>query len=90
MMTNEEILELVRFHFEEGGIRDDGSCSEYFGTPKDFIEFAQAIRRDALYEAIHKRFLLLHQSSFSNHDKVIHRNIPLTFSKNALIGKIRN
>jgi hypothetical protein len=53
MMTNEQILELVRFHFEEGGIRDDGSCSEYFGTPKDFIEFAQAIRRDALYEAIH-------------------------------------
>jgi hypothetical protein len=53
MMTNEEILELVRFHFEEGGIRDDGSCSEYFGTPKDFIEFAQAIRRDTLYEVIH-------------------------------------
>ena len=30
-MTNEQILELVRFHFEEGGIRDDGSCSEYYG-----------------------------------------------------------
>jgi hypothetical protein len=53
MMTNEQILELVRFHFEEGGIRDDGSCSEYFGTPKDFIEFAQQIRRDTLYEVIH-------------------------------------
>ena len=42
-MTDEQILELVRFHFQEGGLRDDGSCSEYFGTPEDFIEFAQAI-----------------------------------------------
>jgi dTDP-4-dehydrorhamnose reductase len=42
-MTDQQILELVRFHFEEGGLRDDGSCSEYFGTPEDFIEFAQAI-----------------------------------------------
>lgn len=42
-MTDQQILELVRFHFEEGGLRDDGSCSEYFGTPEDFIEFAQEI-----------------------------------------------
>jgi hypothetical protein len=42
-MTEDEILELVRFHFQEGGIRDDGSCSEYYGNTKDFIEFAQAI-----------------------------------------------
>ena len=38
MITNEEILELVRFHFEEGG-----SCSEYYGTTKDFIDFARAM-----------------------------------------------
>ena len=42
-MTEDEILELVRFHFQEGGIRDDGSCSEYYGNTKDFINFAQAI-----------------------------------------------
>jgi hypothetical protein len=42
-MTDDEIIELVRFHFEEGGIRDDGSCSEYYGTTKDFIAFARAI-----------------------------------------------
>jgi hypothetical protein len=42
-MTEEEILELVRLHFKEGGIRDDGSCSEYYGTPEDFIEFAEKI-----------------------------------------------
>ena len=52
-MTNEEILELAEEFLEEGGTRDDGSCCEYYGTPKDFIQFAQAIRRDALYEAIH-------------------------------------
>jgi len=43
MITNEEILELVRFHFEEGGVRDNGSCSEYYGTIKDFIDFARAM-----------------------------------------------
>lgn len=42
-MTDEQILELVRFHFEEGGIRDDGSCSEYYGTTRDFVDFARAI-----------------------------------------------
>jgi hypothetical protein len=42
-MTEEQILEFVRFHFEVGGIRDDGSCSEYYGTTKDFIDFARAI-----------------------------------------------
>ena len=47
MMTNEQILELVRFHFQEGGLRDDGSCSEYFGTPENFIEFARAIYKMA-------------------------------------------
>ena len=42
-MTEDEILELVRFHFQEGGVRDDGSSSEYYGTAKDFIVFARAI-----------------------------------------------
>ena len=42
-LTEEKILELVRFHFQEGGARDDGSCCEYYGTTKDFIEFARAM-----------------------------------------------
>jgi hypothetical protein len=42
-MTDQQILELVRFHFQEGGIGDDGSCSEYYGNTKDFIDFALAI-----------------------------------------------
>jgi hypothetical protein len=40
-MTTEEILELVKEHFEEGGIQDDGSCSEYYGDPDAFVKFAQ-------------------------------------------------
>ena len=60
MMTNEEILELVRFHFEEGGLRDDGSCSEYFGTPENFIKFAQAI-----YEIGNENGWESHQESVS-------------------------
>lgn len=42
-MTNKEILEFVKEHFEEGGIQDDGSCSEYYGDPDAFLKFARAI-----------------------------------------------
>lgn len=42
-MTKEQILTLVKEHFEVGGIRDDGSSSEYYGTPDDFLKFARAI-----------------------------------------------
>lgn len=40
-MTNEQILELVKEHFEEGGIQDDGSCTEYYGDIGAFLKFAQ-------------------------------------------------
>ena len=42
-MTDEQILELVKEHFEEGGIQDDGSCSEYYGKPDAFLKFARAL-----------------------------------------------
>jgi len=42
-MTNEQILELVKEYFEVGGIRDDGTCSEYYGNPDAFLKFAQSI-----------------------------------------------
>ena len=42
-MTDFEILSLVKEHFEVGGIRDDGSSSEYYGTPDDFLKFARAM-----------------------------------------------
>ena len=56
-MTNEEILELVKEHFEVGGIRDDGSCSEYYGNPDAFVKFAHKIYQmgydDGCYETSH-------------------------------------
>lgn len=51
-MTDAEILEMVKDYFKVGGIRDDGSSSEYYGTIKDFINFSKQVRRDALYEVI--------------------------------------
>lgn len=46
-MTDEQILELVKKHFKVGGLRDDGSSSEYYGTPDAFLKFALAIHEDA-------------------------------------------
>jgi len=43
MILDEEILKLVKEHFEVGGIRDDSSCSEYYGNPDAFVKFAQEI-----------------------------------------------
>jgi hypothetical protein len=45
------IMPLVKEHFKQGGIRDDGSCSEYYGTPEDFIKFARAMYDDGCFEA---------------------------------------
>ena len=39
MMTKEQILQLVKEHFQEGGVRDDGSCSEYYGDLDAFVKF---------------------------------------------------
>jgi hypothetical protein len=41
-------------------LRDDGSCSEYFGTPENFIEFALAI-----YEIGNENGWESHQESVS-------------------------
>ena len=49
-MTDEQILELVKKHFKEGGIRDDGSCSEYYGDLDAFVKFAEAIRENGYDE----------------------------------------
>ena len=42
-MTDEQIISLVKEYFEVGGIRDDGSFSEYYGKPDAFLKFARAI-----------------------------------------------
>jgi hypothetical protein len=45
-MTKDEILQLVKEHFQEGGVRDDGSCSEYYGDPDAFVKFARALYQE--------------------------------------------
>ena len=42
-MTDEQIIALVQEHFTEGGIHDDGSCSEWYGNTDAFVKFARAI-----------------------------------------------
>ena len=39
MITKEKMLQLVKEHFQEGGVRDDGSCSEYYGDLDAFVKF---------------------------------------------------
>ena len=55
MMTNEQILELVKEHFEVGGIRDDGSCSEYYGKPDVFLKFARVMYNKGQEEEIRRQ-----------------------------------
>ena len=50
MTDEQQILKLVQEHFEVGGIRDDGSCSEYYGNFDAFLKFARAIREDGYNE----------------------------------------
>ena len=45
-MTKEQILSLVKEHFTEGGIHDDGSCDEWYGNTDAFVKFARDIRQE--------------------------------------------
>jgi hypothetical protein len=49
MMNRQEILQLIREHFKPGGVCDDGSCSEYYGNPDAFVEFAKKIYHISWY-----------------------------------------
>ena len=49
-MTDEQILELVKKHFKEGGIRDDGSCSEYYGDLDAFLKFSSKLYYQGRYD----------------------------------------
>jgi hypothetical protein len=44
-MTDLELLALIKEYFKVGGLRDDGSSSEYYGTLRDFYTFARAIHK---------------------------------------------
>lgn len=45
-MTNEKIITLLKQYFQEGGIRDDGGCCEWFATTDAVLKFALAIHED--------------------------------------------
>ena len=49
-MTDEQIISLVKEYFEVGGIRDDGSFSEYYGKPDAFLKFARAMYEEGYDE----------------------------------------
>ena len=50
-MTKDEILQLVKEHFQEGGVRDDGSCSAYYGDIDAFERFARAVYEEGYDDA---------------------------------------
>jgi len=44
LMTNEQIIELVKEHFEEWEADEDGYCwIEFAGKPAAFLKFARAL-----------------------------------------------
>ena len=47
MMTDEQILQLVKEHFTEEWCEEDGwGWTEFAGKPDAFVKFAQAIHED--------------------------------------------
>lgn len=49
-MTEEQILQMVKERFKEGSIRDDGSCSEYYGDLDAFVKFAEKMYNQGKYD----------------------------------------
>ena len=70
-MTKDEILQLVKEHFQEGGVRDDGSCSEYYGDPDAFVKFA----RELYDEGYTKGFKVGHDAGWELNEEVSHRGL---------------
>lgn len=53
-MTEEQIIQLIKDRFNEGGIRDDGSCSEYYGDLDTFVKFAEKMYNQGNYDGYEK------------------------------------
>ena len=56
-MTKNEILQLVKEHFQEGGVRDDGSCSEYYGDTDAFVKFVEKIYQEGYLDGCNEGYL---------------------------------
>ena len=53
LMTNEQIIELVKEHFLEWESDEDGYCLiEFAGKPGDFLKFAKEIRKQTIDEIL--------------------------------------
>ena len=53
LMTDEQIIELVKEHFLEWEADEDGYCwIEFAGKPGDFLKFAQEIRKQTIDEIL--------------------------------------
>ena len=48
-MTTQEILNLMKEYFQEGGIRDDAGCCEWFATTDAILKFAEKIYAEGKY-----------------------------------------
>lgn len=52
-MTDEQILQLVKEHFEEWEADEDGYCwVEFAGKPDAYVKFAQEIRKQTIDEIL--------------------------------------
>lgn len=49
-MTEEQVLQMIKEHFKEGGIRDDSSCFEYYGDLDAFLKFASKLYYQGRYD----------------------------------------
>lgn len=56
-MNKEQILQLVKEHFQEGGVRDDGSCSAYYGDTDTFERFAEKIYQEGYCDGCAEGYL---------------------------------
>ena len=63
-MTEEQILKMVKEHFQEGGVRDDGSSSEYYGETDAFVKFALAIHENGYNKGYDKGYANKSQGGF--------------------------
>lgn len=68
-MTKNEILQLVKEHFQEGGVRDDGSCSAYYGDTDTFVRFAEKIYQEGYRDGCAEGYLEGYDEGAADYDR---------------------
>lgn len=54
-LNEDFIMPLVKEHFKQGGVRDDGTCSEYYGSVEDFIKFSLLMYSKGMCEGAYQQ-----------------------------------